>query len=350
MSLRAVVPFVSCLGFVLAAGAAQAATLHVSPPSPGCKADAARQSYCSLREAVAAANANAGDDVIALDKDGVYELAEVDHVNEGGNGLPAVTGTLRIEGNGATIRRSEAAGVPPFRLFRVEKTGDLALDHVTLRNGATPRGFDGAGIWSTGKLALTFCTLEENHSGDDGGAIRSDGVLKMSDSQVRGNSARWRGGVGGGLQTNTQFGSAQTTLERTTFENNEAWAGGGALWVMGTTVLVDTKLAGNRAGERGGGVLNYGNLELRNATITDNQAGVTGGGVFTYGPASLAHTNLSGNRAMIARDCQGTLVSLGNNRIGNSYRCTLEGDASGNVVGAPTAQSAAVLTHEPGAR
>lgn len=324
---------------LLAAGSAHAATLRVAPASPGCKADAAQQAYCSLRAAVAAANASPGDDVIVLDKNGVYDLAEVDHVNEGANGLPAVTGKLRIEGNGAVVRRSEAEGVPQFRLFRVEKAGDLALDHITLRNGATARGFDGAAIWSTGRLALVFCTLEENHSGDDGGAVRSDGTLRIADSVIRGNSARWRGGVGGGLQSNTQFGDADSVIERTRFENNEAWAGGGAMWVMGKTQLVDTTLSGNRAGERGGGVLNYGNLELRNATITGNQAGVTGGGVFTYGPASVAGTKLTGNRAMIAGDCQGTLVSLGNNRIGNSYRCTLEGETSGNVVGLPTAQS-----------
>jgi len=349
--IRSVARFGAVL--LIASGVAHAATLHVAPTAAGCKSDAVdRNLYCSLRSAIAAANRNADADVIALEANGVYELADVDHANEGGNGLPAIAGTLRIEGNGATIRRSDAANVPPFRLLRVAKDGDLSLDRVTLRNGNTARGFDGAAIWSTGRLALTFCTLEENHSGDDGGAIRSDGVLRIADSLVRGNSARWRGGVGGGLQSSTQAGSADTIIERTTFENNEAWSGGGALWVMGTTLLVNTTLSGNRAGERGGGLLNYGSLELRNATITDNQAGVTGGGLFTYGPVSLGNTLLSGNRAMIASDCQGKLVSLGYNQIGNSYRCTLDGDATGNVAGgvpalAPIADVGGVRAHEP---
>jgi len=355
MNLCVVIRSVVRTGAVLltATGGVQAATLHVAPTTAGCKADAVgKNHHCSLRSAIEAANRNTDADVVALDPNGVYELAEVDHANEGGNGLPAIVGTLRIEGNGATIRRSDAANVPLFRLFRVEKDGDLTLDRLTLRNGATPRGFDGAAIWSVGRLTLAFCTIEENHSGDDGGAIRSDGVLRIADSLVRGNSARWRGGVGGGLQSSTQSGSADSIIERTTFENNEAWSGGGALWLMGTTLLVNTTLSGNRAGERGGGLLNYGNLELRNATVTDNQAGVTAGGLFTYGPATLGNTLLSGNRAMIASDCQGKLVSRGYNQIGNSYRCTLDGDATGNVPGgvpalAPISDVGGVRAHEP---
>jgi len=331
-----------CLGlsFTGAAAAADAAALRVAAPGPDCKPDPQRHLYCSLREAIATANAAAGPQRIELAAEAVYELTDVDHDKEGGNGLPAIVGTLQIAGNGATIRRSAAADVPLFRLLRVADSGRLALDHLILRNGATGRGFDGAAIWNTGHLTLSHCTLESNHSGDDGGAVRNDGKLAISDSAIRGNSARWRGGVGGGLQSSTQFGGAETTLERTVLENNEAWAGGGAMWLMGTTVVVDTRLSGNRAGERGGGIMNYGNLELRNATVTDNQAGVTGGGLFTYGTATLSHTRLSGNRAMIASDCQGTLVSRGDNRIGNSYRCTLQdvpGDASGAapLVGRP---------------
>lgn len=354
MNLCVVIRSVARIGAVLltAAGGAQAATLHVAPPGAGCKTAAGENHYCSLRSAIAAANRSTDADVISLDPSGVYELTDADHANEGGNGLPGITGALRIEGNGATIRRSDAANVPQFRLFRVGKDGELELDRLTLRNGATPRGFDGAAIWNTGRLTLTFCTLEENHSGDDGGAIRSDGLLRIADSLVRRNSARWRGGVGGGLQSSTQSGSADSIIERTTFENNEAWSGGGALWLMGTTLLVNTTLSGNRAGERGGGLLNYGNLELRNTTVTDNQAGVTAGGLFTYGPVTLSNTLLSGNRAMIASDCQGRLVSLGYNQIGNSYRCTLDGDTTGNLSGgvpalAPIADIGGVRAHEP---
>jgi hypothetical protein len=316
------------------AGAAGSAALRVAAPGADCRAEPRKYIYCSLREAVAAANAAAGEQLIVLDKDASYDLTEVDHQNEGGNGLPAITGKLRIDGNGATIRRSDAAGTPVFRLLRIDKGGELTLDRLTLRNGSTTRGFDGAAIWNVGRLTLTNCTLESNHSGDDGGAIRSDGILNVADSLIRGNSARWRGGVGGGVQTSTQFGSAETLLERTRLENNEAWAGGGALWLMGTTRLVDTRLTGNRAGDRGGGILNYGALEMRGATVTDNQAGVTAGGLFTYGPATLSKTQLSGNRAMIATDCQGTVTSLEHNDIGNSFRCTQQPGAAGAPAGA----------------
>lgn len=331
---------------------ADAAELRVAAPSASCVSRSEEGMYCSLREAVVASNRSVEADIIVLAKAGVYTLTDLDHVNEGGNGLPAITGIVRVEGNGATIERSAAANVPAFRLFRVERGGDLTLNHLTLRNGSTPRGFDGAAIWSVGRLALAFCVLEENHSGDDGGAIRSDGVLSMSDSLVRRNSARWRGGVGGGLQSTTQFGSADSVIERTTFENNEAWASGGALWLMGTTVLINTTVSGNRAGERGGGLHNYGSVDLRNSTVISNQAGITGGGMFTYGTASLSNTVLSGNRAMIASDCEGVLFSRGYNQIGNSYRCKLEGDQTGNIRGGspllePLSEADGVRAHQP---
>ncbi len=125
MNLCVVTRSVVRIGAVLltVTGGAQAATLQVAPATAGCKADAVdKNRYCSLRSAIAAANRDAGADVIALEPNSVYELAEVDHVNEGGNGLPAVIGTLRIEGNGATIRRSDGRTCLRFACFASRRT------------------------------------------------------------------------------------------------------------------------------------------------------------------------------------------------------------------------------------
>lgn len=290
---------------------------------------------CSLADGIRAANASGEAVVITLGPQSVHTLETVDHRSEGGNGLPAVTGELRIEGQGARVERSPTSDTPVFRLFRVAPEGKLTLRDLTLTHGATERGFDGAAIWNLGELRLDRVVIEDNHSGDDGGGIRNDGVLVIEDSVIRNNSARWRGGVGGGLQNAEQFGPAELKVERSSFIGNEAWASGGGLWLEGTSRLRNTTVSGNRAGERGAGIHNYGELELRNCTVTENRAHVTGGGLFTFGSVVIGNTILSGNEAMISGECKGILQSTGHNLLGKLFECTVAGLSEGNLLNTP---------------
>lgn len=284
---------------------------HVPAPGKGCRSDAATRTYCTLAETIAAANARGGHHTIHLAPRAIYTLARSDHEAEGGNALPAVKASLVIEGNDAVLERSKVAGTPAFRLLRVLPGGELALKRLTLRQGATGLGFDGAAIWNLGNLDLAACTLEDNHSGDDGGAIRSDGELRIKDSIFRRNSAIAQGrvggagGVGGAIQTHTQFGKGRLHIERTVFEGNEADASGGALWLMGDTTMVEATIIGNRAGERGGGIMNYGSLDVRKSRLEDNRAIDAGGGIYAFGQATVIETEVTGNHAGVAEDCDG---------------------------------------------
>ncbi len=73
--------------------------------------------------------------IIDLNGDSTYTLTEVNNVLEGPNGLPVVSKTLIIRGNGATIERSSADGTPLLRFFYVASAGDLTLYDMTLKNG-----------------------------------------------------------------------------------------------------------------------------------------------------------------------------------------------------------------------
>jgi len=308
----------ACVGMAIDAHADE---LHVMAPSPECKTNEAGRDYCSIGEAITAANARAGSHVIRLAHGAVYTLDRSDHDDEGGNGLPAIAGNLIIEGDGSTIERSQAKGIVPFRLFHVLPRGELTLRQLTLRHGTTGLGFDGAAIWNRGTLTVASCVLEDNHSGDDGGAIRSDGSLLVQDSFLRRNSALSQGrlggvgGVGGAIQSHTQFGKGRTRIERTVFEGNQADASGGALWLMGDTAMVQATVIGNRAGERGGGIMNYGTLDLRRSRVVDNQARDAGGGIYAFGPATVADTELTRNRAGEAGDCDGQVRGCGTNVV-----------------------------------
>lgn len=124
----------------------------------------------------------------------------------GPNGLPAVTTPIVVEGNGATIERSQTA--PFLRFFYVSDTGDLTLRRLTLANGYVKGGDGGYGGGGGGGAGL-------------GGAIFNRGALRLENSTLTGNIARggngglWNvtlypnvdaGGGGGGLGGNGGFG------------------------------------------------------------------------------------------------------------------------------------------------
>src|SRR5690606_17216534 len=86
--------------------------------------------------------------------------------SNGDNGLPLIAKAVRIEGNGATIERSDAEDTPAFRFFEVADGGSLTLDGVTLANGAVGAGQDGGAIYSPrGRVSVSNSTLSGNTAG-----------------------------------------------------------------------------------------------------------------------------------------------------------------------------------------
>ena len=92
---------------------------------------------------------NPGPDVIILGANCVYTLTSPgDTITNtfGKTGLPAITSTIIISGNGATIQRALTATNDfdgSFRLMYVGPGGNLTLQNLTLRNGLA-QGADGA--------------------------------------------------------------------------------------------------------------------------------------------------------------------------------------------------------------
>jgi hypothetical protein len=102
-----------------------------------------------LIAAINSANASGEPSTINLAPNGTYTLTDVADDGStvyccGPTGLPFVNRTLMINGNGATIQRSNASGTPPFAIIRVapppsdphSTIANLTLDRVTL-TGAT---------------------------------------------------------------------------------------------------------------------------------------------------------------------------------------------------------------------
>src|SRR5437016_12174056 len=102
--LKAVAFTILCMTF-LYAGTAQAATYNV-----------ATGDVAGLIAAINSANSSPAPNTINLATGGTYTLTTV---NGSGTGLPVISNSMTINGNGATIQRSGAVGTPDFRIFFV---------------------------------------------------------------------------------------------------------------------------------------------------------------------------------------------------------------------------------------
>lgn len=271
---------------------------------------------CSLREAVIAANARAGEDVILLGQ-GLYVLSRA------GNEIVAAAGDLNITddlvliGQGATRTGINGGGID--RIFQIPGGVTVEIRDVTLSNGRAP----GAG-----------------------GAIRNEGELTIARSVIEGNSTvTGTAGAGFGGAILTDGNDSTLTVTDSTISNNSATGGGGAISIGGVVTLENVTISGNRSvNDFGGGlyVFSDARASLNNVTVTGNTAALQGGGIFAENAAFIGFapraTNsiFAGNTAPTGPDCAGSLDS-NFILIGNGTRCNGPAASKGDLVGTQAA-------------
>jgi CSLREA domain-containing protein len=237
-----VVSFCAVLFF---AGAVYGATFTVTKAADTndgvCDAD------CSLREAVAAANAAGGTVVFSATLVGV----------------PIVLTGGEIQMNGIAVK-------------------GFGADKLTISGGNNSRIFN-----TSGNSAISGVTLTGGNGigagGHSGGAILSSGNLNLEGVHVTGNSVTGSGLDGGGVLF---AGGSANFIRNSTFTNNTASDQGGGILVGASTNIYNSTFTGNSAAD-GGAISVIGvSVLARNATISDNTAkGVycAGLGGFTFG-------------------------------------------------------------------
>lgn len=325
-------------GLSLLAGAAFADTYIVSKSTDSndgfCDAD------CSLREAIVAANAHAGGDVVQL-KHAHYRLTV------------EVTGPRDSDifvGDDLTIRglasRSTIDANGTNRHFEIGSNARVELNDLTLRNGsADGRGgsiynagnltlrrswiignrvlpdddgaVEGGGIWNAGELRILLGKLDRNLARDDqtltggrgGGIFNNTGArLYVYDSLIRDNVTGLddADGYGAGL-----YNLGQARIDRSFFGDNDPGGGegsaianrnGGSLAVFNST-LSDNGHDGAR-GAIANGSIREGETEARpsafvaNTTIANNN----GGGYLNTGKTRMRNALVAGNYSQDGND------------------------------------------------
>jgi CSLREA domain-containing protein len=315
---------------------------------------------CTLREAMTAANADAGQVSFApaLTSGGATTISLT-------SALPLITTSMIIQGPGAnlmTVKRSTAGGTPNFRVFFIDAAIPASISGLTIANGNVPNGF-GGGVLNNGILTLTDCNLYGNNaaSGGGGGAIASgiqDNVptsLTLINSNIGGllagqpNTASSGAGVflntgpfsmtGGSVAGNSgqglHFVRGTATLNGVTIINNTSPTdAGGGVWVGGIAVNITNCLIAGNTALRGAGVWSLGGgVAISNSTISGNSSTNVGGGIeHDQGITIITNTTITNNRADSdnsgsetgggIRQSSGTVV-LRNTIVAQNFRGTL---------------------------
>jgi hypothetical protein len=274
---------------------------------------------CTLPDAIKAANSNTiaggctagndgngGGDVIALGADIV--LTAIDNIDAAGcaNGLPRVTSTIWISGNGHSISRADDA--PAFRILD-SASGSLTLGRTTVSNGLLVSSIagepcNGGGI--VGKVTLVNSTVSHNtlRLGSGGGI---SGNATLWNSVVSDNFVRF--GNGGGINGTSSLHGSTVSLNCVACERISALAGiallapdpmnGEGGGIAGTTTMVDSVVSGNWSGGElnpGGGLAVDGTALIINSTISGNRgAGIAGGIHLFQGTMTLINSTVANN-------------------------------------------------------
>ncbi|MGH7885179.1 MAG: choice-of-anchor Q domain-containing protein, partial [Thermodesulfobacteriota bacterium] len=258
-----------------------------------------------LIAAINTANSNGEADNIILDGS-TFTLTAI---NNGNNGLPPITSTIIIEGNGSTIQRSSAGGTPAFRIIAINGSGDLTLNETTISGGlvnAGGIGNYGGGIYIIdGTLTITNSTISGNTTNDDGGGIYlNDGTVTITNSTISGNTAD---DEGGGIYIN----DGTVTITNSTISGNSANNDGGGIYIDNDTATVsitNSIVSGNTAADSGdncyndGGTINDNGNNLSNDGTCnfsgDNNPSINLGPLADNGGPTLTHALLSGSSAI----------------------------------------------------
>jgi hypothetical protein len=260
--------------------------------------------------------------------------------------LPDIAKILAIVGNGAILQRDPAA-TTSFRILKIDPSGSLTLNDMTIRNGHAPTNSDGGGIRLNGAntaLKTNNVTVTNNTADRDAGGIAGDlGAVTFTGGAITGNTAAENGGgieVGGTATLNSSaltnnvangtlngFGEAgaielffggNVTLNSTRVTGNQATAtgtsgaDGGAIAegrgnsvTLNSSPVANNTAVGTGSGGEGGGIANFGGtLKVSSSQLTNNSAsdptiGGKGGGVYNQsGTATLKGDSVTGNQAI----------------------------------------------------
>jgi len=268
---------------------------------------------CSLRDAIASA---VPDGVVRVPS-GFYTLSLAGDGGVGVGDLNLRTSvSIVATGDTGIFIDASALGQRAFTLGSASGTRRYVLEGLTVF-GARDATIDGAALAvENGDARLRDSTIVGASGGDGGAAWVGGGAsLTVVRSLFLGNSAV---GTGGAIHSEGNLRVAASTISQ-----NDAASEGGGIWASGATTVTDSTVAGNAAAGQGGGLSLHGDAMLSFVTIAENSAGRGGGLHAAMGSVEVGDAIVSDNEAERRPDCAGDLVSTGGN-VGRARGCAFD--------------------------
>lgn len=264
---------------------------------------------CSLREAVNAANAAPGRQVIDV-PDGTTVMLSL--------GPLEVSGDLTIAGHGtAASAITEAAS----QIVIIDAGGDAIIQDIRVYGTTVATTGCGGGIYNQGTLALKNARVDSNSMSGHGGGICNSGNADLDGVTIDSNHAD--GDTGGGV-----YNSGTMTIESSAINGNTIAGidgggdGAGIENDTGGTMTIDySTISGNQGSSSschdcssGAGIRNDGTLSLKHSTVSGNHADNTAA-VQNSGAATIDSSTISGNDAGSITNEHGGVLTIATSTI-----------------------------------
>ncbi|MGK7296039.1 MAG: InlB B-repeat-containing protein [Candidatus Wenzhouxiangella sp. M2_3B_020] len=301
--------------FALAAlaSAAHAATIPVNTTADAVADDG----FCTLREAIVAANTNVASGASAGEcPNGVSGTDFITFppyvvpatINIGGTPLPEITEPLVMTGPGRTTLTIRGDGTDEI----LTSASDLIVSGLTLRE-AGGSGKAAIRMSTPADLSLSDCGIRDSTTQNGGGAIsfRGDtGGTRLTIDNCRFFNNQMTNAVGGTLVVSATSGPAIVDITATEFVDNSG-GNGPAIFlsvpsnfdpgeIIGLSV-VDTTFSGNVSAGDGGAIHSASSnhaIRIRRSTFENNDAARSGGAAFLSGPdVQITNSTFHGNAA-----------------------------------------------------
>jgi hypothetical protein len=311
-------------GALLAADPARAAGFTVNATVDHAE-DACESSPgdCTVRDAIAAANAAPGADTITIPA-GTYGLSA---------GALRITGPVTISGRAATPPAATIdAGYGDRVLDVAGAAGAVTISYLTIARGQSPDATGGSGLLQRGGTVTLDHDVFEGHSNNlSGGALlQQGGTLNVTDTEVRGGHA-YRGG---GLFVAAGTANVSRTLW---LSNDGTTGGGGAIYNAGGALTVaDSTFADNSAGSSHGGAVyaavptTLSNVTFEANVASGNQAG--GSALWTDTTTTTTTANVLFGNSAYGSSCGGKAPNDLGGSVDAAASCGLAAAASERTV------------------
>lgn len=173
-------------------------------------------------------------------------------------------------------------------------TMNIDFATITGNSSTTNNPSAGAIYLDNGTLYIAQVTVSNNSANNSsGGAIHIESSFASMDMQsciVTGNTAKYGGGI---------YNSGTSIISNSTIANNQAlqFSGGGIFNENGIMTVTNVTVENNTAAlDSGGGIFNFGRLIINGGFVRNNTS-QSGGGIWTAGGLTLTGTPVTENTA-----------------------------------------------------